>query len=1820
MAKKRTPNMAQTSQSQSNTFIGGMNRDSDPSFIKKGQWTHARNSVNNTSEGDLGTLSNEASNYLCAESGKNLNTTNKEIIGAIHLFSDKWIIFTTSVDFPFSISPKYEIGLFEEDKCRYRTIVQDNCLNFDRYSLITGGAREQGDCSWGIYWSDGKNPDRFLNVGDPQTWPGNEYVWSNNNEYSDGTNTIQWPGIEWMEICTDSAGVVQTEPGVWPIGSPLGCVTCVNTQDLNCEAIRLARLMKTPCVKVSPGNQGGTLFNGSYFVVIAYSIKGQKVTDYFSPSNVQPIWHKDNSRGSLQIDIVADSENFDEFELVVIQNVNQGAVAKRVGTYSTRTTTIYLDQIKPDLIPVPLNIIPIQNPVYERSDEIVEVNSYLLRVGPTAKFDFNYQPLANLIKAKWASVEYPDSYYTKGGHKPSYLRDENYSFFIRWVYGTGDKSSSYHIPGRGPELYGDTGLYENSVYSNLNSLADDTLLFETINTASQGAAPGTVLEDGGIVLRTGDMGYWQSTEVYPDNKPDIWNSSLHCWTGKYNQPSINYDLCGLPIRHHKFPEQSIGPDVHHFTHNYSNGAKIRLLGVFFENIIYPKDNEGADIPGIVGYEILRGSREGNKTIIAKGMLNNMRPYDITGNTPTAGLYPNHPFNTIETTGGSGGNNGDITGIDDPYIRCIDDNDDTIHYTKEDIPKDIVTFHSPDTEFKDPYLATTELKLYGNVTGTTTQQFIEPENHPEHKLLRDIALFAAVVGGIIEAIIANLGKRTINAPGASFTRVFGDDYTQEKRSGGNSVNTLTGVGLWTAIGGSSSFTGNIDTSQDGGDGNTEIYEYTKDLPGEDGVALFSDPNALEETFTDAYDEYFNSGQAVNEGLQGTIFAQILPLPPETPLDEHYDEFNSGAGLVPGGTYTAPVINTELSKHQYVKDNPELATLSNIAGKMLYYFSEGADLVLRLIYTISPYRQYALQLIAHGFYRNFNAVTANVTKRFNIEDEFYLGQNIQEMRSYTPTGLNPVTYKINNLKRSETVVLRTSKTVNRVTDGPNLLTGDDSLVTVGTAGSDVNFNKDKTNEFNKNIQSHYGGIKVRIGNQYGQLENIKQVPVGTCEEQFKYNSIPDTVLAPACNIQFTQKIIQTTPILFGGDTYINRYTEKNSMFMFHDWLYNQPDGFEYNYLNRKMIPNPRFWMNSQKYESNSIWGNLQDFLVGVNTEGEGLFPHEYYNLDYRNYKYGNDQNIFFGGTLNFGNGIYSVKKAFFYIATSAVKDFFVESDVIVDFRDQGDEIFEKHYDKDTYTDLYEMFKIDPTIITRGNYNEYDYSLSISKLFTQYFSQGNLQNRHYDPKVSDLCYTYYPDRILYSLPQQLESIKDSWFTYLPNNYKEFKNQISSVKNFAKTGMFITFKDASPLAYQGVDTLQTDLGTKITLGDGGLFNQAPQNIVVADDEYEYGSSQNRLSVITTPAGMYYISQNQGKIFSYGQGLQEISGVGLKWWFNKFLPYALLEDFPDYPHADNPVAGVGCHSTYDNENGTLYFAKKDYKLRDQFKDRVVFDTDLNLFIVDGVTRVDLDDTTIFQDASWTVSYDPKSKFWVSYHDWHPNFMLGSKNNFLTIKGDGIWKHNDICNDYCNFYGNDYPFEIEFPVVTGQTVTTMKSLEYILECYKRSAYNCVDQFQVLDYNFDQAVIHNSEQVSGYLNLNPYPKNNVPLNLTYPIVNASSIEILFSKEENKYRFNQFWDVTRNRGEFPVGSTSPTTNPVIPGTTVQFGGKDERHLWNTEANGYVKSLNNLNLNYSKDPLQRKKFRHYSNLVFLKRKVSGDTNMVLKIVNTKNQISPR
>ena len=1846
--KKGSQGLQNVSKVITNSFTKGLNKDSDPSFVSPGMWTHAINMVNNTREGDASTLSNESSNFLCATAGRTmpLNAVNKYIIGAVYLYTDKWIIFTAGHDSQ-GTRVTSEVGLLEEDSCRYREIVQDACLNFDKRNLITGASREAQDCTWKVYWADGFNPDRYLNVGDPKNWPSNDYTWVGQpdlNYYTNGVDTeFLWPGVQWQEREREAND----------------CVFIQQKNILDCDATRLARLMDTPCLTLSLGQSGGTLANGTYFALIAYSIQGQKVTDYFSQSNYQFVFNVNDLQGSLTLDLELDSENFDEYQLVIVSATNEQTVATQFGYYSTRTTRVEIDVIDNRLVKIPIENLPLQTPVFETSDQMTNVNNYLLRVGPKSRFDFNYQPLANLIKVKWASVEYPADYYMNGGNKTNYLRDEVYSFYIRWVYETGDKSSSYHIPGRPPKDFQipATGQWFNEIdpITEENSLRTDDKVFEVYNTASQltypvdlpGATQNNagqwVLEDGGVLLSVGEMGYWESTEEYPDDRPDIWNPSYYCWTGANAQiPSGGdsglYDLCGKKIRHHKFPENflnnSSNTDVLHFRPDVSGSSGeyfIRLMGAIFENITLPKDQLGNDIPGIVGYEILRGSREGNKTILAKGMVNNMRTYKLRGtfSDDFVGLYPNYPYNTIKPIGHSNTSSDHNYLYNDPYIKNDDENDDVVN---QDIPTDMFTFHSPDTMFRIPFLSTTEFKLYGKLNGYADINFQEPSDHPKWKLLSDLTAIIMIVGGVADAIISMIGKRTLNGPKIpQYNTVYAG-------SGINAAQFPIKIGADpTGIG---TFLNGTSTPGTGGVIKRRALQQN---------ALTAIGGAVG-VYNGFLSTYYSSGQALLDALA------IIPLGYEgTQVSVAEDTlraaFNTAANQAGMPKSLVMEGSIELPKFAYL--DPVTRVLGGL-NQMSFYFAEGADATLKILYLMVPFRQYALQSVAHGYYGDMTKPSNIELKRFNVDDSFYMRDNIQDVKKYADHLGNYYSYKINNLKRSDTVVVRSKSGPyydatypTGVSIGPHLIDSgfqDKSLVTLGTVVQNSNnsafltnnnlpgFKEDKKDlPFSLQIASHYGALKEKARNIYGQIGSEFQIPATPCEQQLSKYNIPEMSWnCPIDNTLYYFKKIVRSSIVFGGDTYINRYTEKNNMMLFNDWLYDQPDGFEYNYYLHSMVSQARFKVNSIKYDVTSL-AELFNFNAPA-VPGSGAFPRAFYNMDYyvnntRKYRYTDDQEA---GISDKYPGFFGVKKSYFYLANSGIRDFFVESDVLIDFRIQSDSgEGAKHYDPYRYTDYPAMFNMNPNIMGRQTAYLYDYSLSVSKLFNQYYSIGNVQSRYYDPEVAELCYTYYPDRIIYSLPQQIEAIKDSWFVYLVNNYKEFQNQLSGVKSVGKTGMFITFKNASPLLMSGVDERESYIGVKATIGDGGLFAATPQNITNADSSYEYGSSQNRLSVISCPAGLFYISQDQGRIFTYGQGLQEISSAGMKWWFLLYLPYRLIQDFPEYPYVDNPVAGIGCQSTYDSSNSVLYFCKKDYYLKDEFKGRVDYvpvnpDGSGDHFTLDKNRnlRYDLGDPYLFEDASWTISYDPKFKFWISFHEWHPDLLLPTKDIFLSTKFDTIWKHNFRCDSFCNFYDTQYGCELEFPIISGQDVMTTRSMEYILECYRRRSGNCVDQHHVLDYNFDQAIVYNSEQVSGYLNLNIYPKNNINESLKYPKLNGnlSSYDILYSKEEQKYRFNQFWDITRDRAEFPEGSNYPPTGPTIPGTTILQGNYSSENTWITSQDGHTRILNPNNLDYNKSEIERKKFRHYLNFLNLRRNQCDDVNMIIKMSNSKNQLSVR
>jgi len=1663
MAKKQQPRFQNTGDVGTRSFDKSLSEDIKDFHLSENTWTQARNAVNNSGSGDLGGLGNEASNQLCAQAPYT-------IIGAIHIEADKWAIFSTN-------NTDSEIGVFEETVCSYTTTVNDPCLAFHTHHLIKGEAREIFDCTFQVYWDDGNNPSRSMNM----------------------TNV---PWIQDCQIVND-------------------CEICTDTTDLDCNKIRLAPIQSNPCLSIERSGTGGTVFNGSYFVVAAYTVNGQRVTDYSIPSNIQSIFEHDNSTGSLKIIVENMDETYEEFELVIISVVNQTTSARRMGLYSIRQNEINIDHIDDRWPSVGIDLISLRTSIADKSDAMYSVSDYLIRVGPTDKLDFNYQPLANQIEARWASVEYPADYYRKGGNVTSYMRDEIYPFFIRLVWDTGDKTASYHIPG----IYADPTGPQFDILSGGDAQIDQDdgiapYRWRVYNSATVTALSAIPLPDGGVEIAEGRMGYWESSEIYDDNKPDIWNANV------IGHPE--WDLCGKQIRHHRFPDNytaGSGADVrtNHFRPN-SEGSHIRVMGVRFLNIQPPIDNDGNPITNIVGYEILRGSREGNKTVIAKGMINNMFEYTIPESiTPRQGLFPNYPYNDL-------GARPNLPDAPDPYLTSVESDGDcgpdtyTLQNRLQRYSNKHFTFHSPETQFTDPRLSMEELKVYGAIYGQVDGQFVLPDKHPKHKFVENLAFIAAMIGGLGAAIIARRGKRKIN-------RIEPQMINYGAKSGMILIGQPSGqlVGAQPALG-------------------------SPLVPGSITPAGLSSNAALLNLY------------GLNVGLVGTYngLTQHGLFDAFAGLDGngYYGALTAGWGAAP---QTMPGVSGPTKQFEEelgpMQEYPTWLNIANAIPSFQYYFAEATDAILNIIQAASKFRQHALQYQSHCQYTEFhNPVISNMRK--GLKDEIYLTPHLHDFGT---------DYRINNLQRGTAVALEVDYGIDNV----NVAIADDSKIILGgtegavTLGYGPTF-EDPTVPFNNTrASSHYVALKQRFINQYGQIDSIIQVPVSTCA---------------------TPKTQTTSDLMFGGDTYIGRYTEKNTFHIFSDWLFAQPDGAQYNYKLKRNVAYPVYWAEAiKKYDLTTF---VSSFVDNPLDPPSWDFPS---NL--RVFDRGACSGLgILGSTL--GTGLsFIVKDAYFYLFNSGVRDFFVESEINIDLRDWDDTDTGRHYDPYRYADVGNLF--DMSIIRATNLFKYDYSLSISKLYNNYVSWGHTQSRDYDPNVAEQCYTYRQDRVLYSLKQNEELKKDYWKVFLPNNYKPFKSRVTAIKEINKSGALILFENEAPVQFLGVDQLQTDAGTKITIGDGGLFSQPLQNVLNADHPYEYGSCQNRLSVINTPTGVYWMSQNQGKIFQLANGVKEISIKQIKWWLSKFMPYKIVEDFPDFALLDNPIDGVGCQTIYDNKNQMVYFCKKDYCLRDDIQGTLTYDSG-NVFLLNGRTRIILGDPRFFEPASWTISYDPKGDNWIGYHDWHPHLLLPGKKSFMSTLRNGIWKHNARCDSFCNFYGIDFPWEVEYTINTIQTVNTLRSIEYQLECYIYDTENCYDRFHDLDFNFDEVVIYNTEQCSGLLRLNLSPKNNPVGIIEFPIINPTWIDILFSKEEQKYRINQFWDITQDRGEF---------NPSA-----------ERVIWNTEPNGYIRNLNPNNLNYNKAETQRKKFRHYTNTVLLRRRISGNRKMIVLLANNKNLRSPR
>lgn len=652
-----------------NTPGKGLITDLDAYLISKELYTYARNSNLNSHQGNISFLQNEPSNQHCTD----LPYT---VIGYVKLIGGRWALFLTD-------NINSEIGIFNSNDCSYTKIVNDKCLNFNTSNLVKASSKENFDCSESLYWTDGNNPRRLLNLSK----------------------------IPYLFTLADDV-----------------CQTKQFTNKLDCNKILITPQLQVPTIDISLAG-GGELENGSYQFGMAYTINNQRVTDYYSITIPQTIWSHFNLGQALNVTLTNLDRDFDQYELIVIYTQKQTTTAKSIGFFSTSNSYHQIDNInRPEYLTLPFEDVLTVRPKYLKADDIVNNDQFLLWSGVSTRPELNYQNQAMNIVPKWVLYQVSTDYYINGGKKVGYYRRERYAFAIQWLSSTGEWSSAFHIPGRKSEAKDLNQAVGSDVYEVIN--ADNPTApkyFEVYDTSKKGAVVGANLSVEGPILE-GEMGFWQSTEVYPDNKI-----------------MFPQDAC-TPIRHSQFPGECNAPRYQ------PKSSFINLLGVKFENIEHPKDDKGNYIEDIVGYRIVRSSRDGNKSVVAKGVFSNVRSYKETlnqGGDNQEVLYPNYPYNDL--------NNDTFISSTQTSYSSGEKNFTPLATVKTDQ----FNFHSPHTLFNNVALGE-EVIFETEEIGTVNGAFQTVYNHPRDKVLSNSIFWLSVIVGAIDGVLSVFGKRCVTS--------------------------------------------------------------------------------------------------------------------------------------------------------------------------------------------------------------------------------------------------------------------------------------------------------------------------------------------------------------------------------------------------------------------------------------------------------------------------------------------------------------------------------------------------------------------------------------------------------------------------------------------------------------------------------------------------------------------------------------------------------------------------------------------------------------------------------------------------------------------------------------------------------------------------------------------------------------------------------------------------------------------------------------------------------------------------------------------------
>jgi hypothetical protein len=261
--------------------------------------------------------------------------------------------------------------------------------------------------------------------------------------------------------------------------------------------------------------------------------------------------------------------------------------------------------------------------------------------------------------------------------------------------------------------------------------------------------------------KSGKFSYWESIEKYPDNKELFDSSTLEIDTididdsikvefekffvaSKINNKYLlkqDTNFANKPIRHFKFPDFNVAPFMSTnlivpFSQSYiyplgvtiSKKAVNSFLDIAVKNKLISQEQRDS----ITSFEMFRGDRRVNKSILGKGIAYDMYDYEekVTGDKV---LFSNFPFNDLGDNKLSYADEKRTSFIKHPYKGNRNNK---------------FTFHSPEYDYYDLNIGA-ETKIEAFQYGTSRGNFVDVEDHPTWVILGERAYKKAKDLAILE---------------------------------------------------------------------------------------------------------------------------------------------------------------------------------------------------------------------------------------------------------------------------------------------------------------------------------------------------------------------------------------------------------------------------------------------------------------------------------------------------------------------------------------------------------------------------------------------------------------------------------------------------------------------------------------------------------------------------------------------------------------------------------------------------------------------------------------------------------------------------------------------------------------------------------------------------------------------------------------------------------------------------------------------------------------------------------------------------------------